>query len=61
MQWEESGHSSAATFLEFGKRIGVVESRCKNFSLPFSKDKAPIDHKGVHLLFQRWVKDKFST
>ena len=37
--WKKSGHASATDFLEFGKRIGVVESRCSNFLPLFSKDK----------------------
>lgn len=33
--WKKSGHASATDFLEFGKRIGVVESRCTKLLAPF--------------------------
>jgi serine/threonine-protein kinase HipA len=33
--WKKSGHASATDFLEFGKRIGVVESRCAKLLAPF--------------------------
>jgi serine/threonine-protein kinase HipA len=33
--WKKSGHASAADFLEFGKRIGVKESRCIKLLAPF--------------------------
>ena len=33
--WKKSGHASAADFLEFGKRIGVIESRCTKLLAPF--------------------------
>ncbi len=33
--WKKSGHASASDFLEFGRRIGVVESRCTKLLAPF--------------------------
>lgn len=35
--WKKNGHASAADFLEFGKRIGMVESRCIKILAPFLK------------------------
>lgn len=32
---KKSGHASAADFLEFGKRIGMLESRCTKLLTPF--------------------------
>src|SRR5687767_4316129 len=41
--WKKSGHASALDFLEFGKRIGVVESRCTKLLAPFLERQADVD------------------
>jgi serine/threonine-protein kinase HipA len=41
--WKKSGHASASDFLEFGKRIGVVESRCKKLLAPFLERQANVE------------------
>lgn len=41
--WKKSGHASAADFLEFGKRIGVVASRCKKLLTPFLERQANVE------------------
>lgn len=41
--WKKSGHASAADFLEFGKRIGVVESRCTKVLAPFLEKQAKVE------------------
>lgn len=33
--WKKNGHASAADFLEFGRRIGMQESRCTKLIAPF--------------------------
>lgn len=33
--WKKSGHASATDFLEFGRRIGVMEPRCTKLLAPF--------------------------
>ena len=41
--WKKSGHASASDFLEFGRRIGVVESRCKKLLAPFLERQANVE------------------
>ncbi len=41
--WKKSGHASAADFLEFGKRIGMVKSRCTKLLAPFLERQANIE------------------
>ena len=41
--WKKSGHASALDFLEFGKRIGVVESRCTKLLAPFLERQADVE------------------
>lgn len=41
--WKKSGHASAADFLEFGKRIGVIESRCTKLLAPFLERQANVE------------------
>ncbi|HEX7014558.1 MAG TPA: HipA domain-containing protein, partial [Cyclobacteriaceae bacterium] len=41
--WKKSGHASAADFLEFGKRIGVVESRRTKLLAPFLERQAAVE------------------
>jgi serine/threonine-protein kinase HipA len=41
--WKKSGHASAADFLKFGKRIGVVESRCTKLLAPFLKRQTNVE------------------
>lgn len=41
--WKKSGHASAAGLLEFGKRIGVVESRYKKLLFPFLERQANVE------------------
>jgi serine/threonine-protein kinase HipA len=41
--WKKSGHASATDFLEFGKRIGVVESRCAKLLAPFLERQAGVE------------------
>ena len=41
--WKKSGHASAVDFLEFGKRIGVVESRCTKLLAPFLERQAGVE------------------
>jgi serine/threonine-protein kinase HipA len=41
--WKKSGHASATDFLEFGKRIGVVESRCSKLLAPFLERQALVE------------------
>lgn len=41
--WKKSGHASATDFLEFGKRIGVVESRCAKLLAPFLERQANVE------------------
>lgn len=41
--WKKNGHASATDFLEFGKRIGVVESRCKKLLAPFLERQAKVE------------------
>jgi serine/threonine-protein kinase HipA len=41
--WKKSGHVSAADFLEFGKRIGVIESRCTKLLTPFLERQANVE------------------
>ncbi len=41
--WKKNGHASAADFLEFGKRIGVVESRCAKLLAPFLERQAAVE------------------
>lgn len=41
--WKKSGHASATDFLEFGKRIGVVESRCTKLLAPFLERQANVE------------------
>jgi serine/threonine-protein kinase HipA len=41
--WKKSGHASALDFLEFGKRIGVVESRCTKLLAPFLERQAGVE------------------
>lgn len=41
--WKKNGHSSADDFLELGKRIGVVESRCKKLLAPFLERQADVE------------------
>lgn len=41
--WKRSGHASATDFLEFGKRIGVVESRCTRLLAPFLERQTDVE------------------
>jgi serine/threonine-protein kinase HipA len=41
--WKKTGHASATDFLEFGKRIGVVESRCTKLLAPFLERQADVE------------------
>ena len=41
--WKKSGHASAADFLEFGKRIGMQESRCTKLLAPFLERQADVE------------------
>jgi serine/threonine-protein kinase HipA len=41
--WKKGGHASATDFLEFGKRIGVVESRCTKLLAPFLERQADVE------------------
>lgn len=41
--WKKSGHASAIDFLEFGKRIGVVESRCTKLLAPFLERQSNVE------------------
>lgn len=41
--WKKSGHASATDFLEFGKRIGVVDSRCTKLLAPFIERQANVE------------------
>jgi serine/threonine-protein kinase HipA len=41
--WKKSGHASAADFLEFGKRIGVVEARRAKLLAPFLERQANVE------------------
>lgn len=41
--WKKSGHASALDFLEFGKRIGVVESRRAKLLAPFLERQADVE------------------
>jgi serine/threonine-protein kinase HipA len=41
--WKKSGHASATDFLEFGKRIGVVESRCSKLLALFLERQAHVE------------------
>ena len=41
--WKKTGHASALDFLEFGKRIGVVESRCTKLLAPFLERQADVE------------------
>ena len=43
LAWKKSGHASAADFLELGKRIGVVESRCTKLLAPFLERQADVE------------------
>jgi len=40
---KKSGHASAADFLEFGKRIGVVDSRCQRLLAPFLEKQTGVE------------------
>ena len=41
--WKKSGHASAIDFLEFGKRIGVVESRRTKLLAPFLERQTDVE------------------
>lgn len=41
--WKKSGHASAIDFLEFGKRIGVLDSRCTKLLAPFIERQADVE------------------
>lgn len=41
--WKTSGRASALDFLEFGRRIGVVESRCIKLLAPFLERQANVE------------------
>jgi len=41
--WKKSSHASATDFLELGKRIGVVESRCTKLLAPFLERQANVE------------------
>jgi len=41
--WKKSRHASIADFLEFGRRIGVQESRCTKLLAPFLEKQADIE------------------
>ena len=41
--WKKNGHASATDFLEFGKRIGVVESRCIKLLAPFLERQTDVE------------------
>lgn len=41
--WKKSGHASATDFLEFGKRIGMLESRCTKLVAPFLERQAGVE------------------
>ena len=41
--WKKSGHASAADFLELGRRIGMLESRCTKILAPFLERQADVE------------------
>lgn len=41
--WKKNGHAAAADFLEFGKRIGMVASRCEKLLAPFLEKHANVE------------------
>lgn len=41
--WKKSGHATAADFLEFGKRIGMLESRCTKLLAPFLENQSAVE------------------
>lgn len=42
-EWKKNGHASAVDFLEFGKRIGVVGSRCTKLLAPFLERQVDVE------------------
>jgi serine/threonine-protein kinase HipA len=41
--WKKSGHASAIDFLEFGKRIGILESRSAKLLAPFLEKQVNVE------------------
>lgn len=41
--WKKNGHATAVDFLEFGKRIGMLESRCTKLLAPFLEKQSAVE------------------